>query len=64
MQKQRAIEEENFRLKKIQEEKKEAERLKGERLEKKKQMIRDVNTVQDYYKAWDKYNPDEDIKQL
>lgn len=27
-------------------------------------MIRDVNTVQDYYKAWDKYNPDEEIKKL
>jgi hypothetical protein len=32
--------------------------------EKKKDLTRDVNTVQDYYKAWDKFNPDEELRKL
>ena len=27
-------------------------------------MIRDANTVRDYYKAWDKYDVDDEIKKL
>lgn len=32
--------------------------------EKKKDLIRDVNTVGEYYKAWDKFDADEELKRL
>lgn len=31
---------------------------------KKKQLIRDVNTVGEYYKAWDKYDVDKQLEKL
>jgi hypothetical protein len=36
----------------------------GEVKEKRKDLTRDTNTVQDYYQAWDKYNPDEELKKI
>jgi hypothetical protein len=38
------------------------EQIEGK--EKRKNLVRDSNTVQDYYQAWDQYNPDEELKKI